>query len=137
MSLHDAIAPRKRESSSHSGIIPSNAIDKAQEFGHMALLHSLEPSIQCFSLALFEQKHKFLAQEVDSAEFLTGLADVLNLLLLNGSLFLRWQNHQKRSATRGKATLPRALRCQARFSWFPLAGLGRKFCSPLGDQVPE
>src|SRR6266566_8933957 len=73
---------------------------------------------------------------VDAAQFLTVLADVLNLLLLNGRLFLRWQNHQKRSAPRGKAT-PARLGSQAWFEGFPLSGLGRKVCSPLGDQAPE
>src|SRR5437588_6649759 len=136
MSLDDAIAPGKRASGAHRSIIARDAIDKADEFSHLALFCPLEPGVQGLSLAFSEQHHKFLAQEVDAAQFLTALADVLNLLLLNGRLFLRWQNHQKRSAPRGKATSTR-LGSQAWFAGFPLSGLGRKVCSPLGDQAPE
>jgi hypothetical protein len=55
-------------------------------------------------LTVFKQEHEFLTQQVDGAQFVTGLAYLLNLLPLFGRQFLRWQNHQKGRTARRKAT---------------------------------
>src|SRR3989442_4608119 len=136
MPLNDAITPRQRARRSHSSIIPSDPIDKATQFAHLALFSSLEPSIKGLDLAFFEQGHELLAQEVDRPQFIAGLADVLKLVPLSRRQFLRGQNHQKGSTTRGKTTLP-CRACKARFARFALSRLGRKFCSPLGNQMTK
>jgi hypothetical protein len=45
MALRGSITPRQRAGSTHSGIVSTNAVDKAAEFGHTALFRSLEPSV--------------------------------------------------------------------------------------------
>src|SRR6266536_2476456 len=119
MSFDDSIAPRKRERSTHSGSIPSDSIDKTDEFGHLALFGLLEPGVQCLHLSFFEHGHKLLTQQIDGVQVRTCFADVPNLLLLFGGSFRSRQNQEKGSASRGKAA--RAwLSEEAWFSWLPL-----------------
>src|SRR5438128_10968296 len=129
MALDDAITPRQRACRSHSSVIPSDPIDKAPQFAHLALFSSLEPSIKRLDLAFFEQGHELLAQEVDCPQFIAGLADVLKLLPLPRRQFLGGQNHEKGSTARGKTTLP-CRGCKSRFARFAMSRLGRKLCSP-------
>src|SRR5438876_7404914 len=82
MALRGPITPGQRASSAHSGIVSTNAVDKAAEFRHTALFRALEPGVQCLRLPFFEQGHKFLAQQVDGAEFLIEVY-LLNPLLLH------------------------------------------------------
>src|SRR6266487_2320199 len=89
MPLRDAITLRPRASSTNSGIISTDAIGKAPQFCYLALLRFLEPPIQCLFLAFFEQGHKFLTQEVDGAKFVTCPANLIDLLALERSQFLR------------------------------------------------
>src|SRR6516165_9898618 len=82
MSFERSITPRQRASITYSGIVSTNPVHKAGEFRHVTLFRSLEPSVQHLNLTFFEQRHKFLAQQVDGAEFLMEV-HVLNLLLLH------------------------------------------------------
>ena len=66
----------------NSGIVATNAVDKAAQFRHTALFSSLEPGVQCLRLPFFEQGHKFLAQHVDDVEFVVAVY-LLNLLPLH------------------------------------------------------
>lgn len=84
MSLRDAIAPLARASSTNSGIIATNAIDKTAQFAHLTGFGSFEPAVQCLYLAFFEHGHKILAQQVDGAQFLMAV-HLFHLLLLSGS----------------------------------------------------
>src|SRR3989440_8601730 len=83
MSLHDSVVPWKPESRLHSGIVSTNPVDKTAEFSHMTRFCLLEPGVQGLHLAFFEHGDKFLAQAVDRAQFIAGLADGLKLLLLS------------------------------------------------------
>src|SRR5450755_1142900 len=82
VALRGPITPRQAASSANSGIVSTNAVDKAAQFPHAALFCSLEPGVQSLCLPFFEQGHKFLAQQVDGAEFLIQ-GDLFNLLLLH------------------------------------------------------
>ena len=82
MSFRRAITPLRRESGVNSGIIATYPVDKTREFSHMIGFGSVEPGVQCLRLPFFEQGHKFLAQQVDGAEFLIEVY-LLNLLLLH------------------------------------------------------
>src|SRR6266568_4920928 len=82
MALRRAVTPRQGARRANSSIVSTNAVDKAAQFRHTALFRSLEPSVQCLRLPFFEQGHKFLAQQVDGAQFLMEVY-LLNLLLLH------------------------------------------------------
>src|SRR6266436_5717064 len=82
MSFRRAITPLRRASGANSGIIATYPIDKTGEFSHMTGFGSVEPGIQSLHLAVFEHGHKFLTQEVDSAEVLVE-GHLLNLVLLH------------------------------------------------------
>jgi hypothetical protein len=89
MSLGDSITLGPRASGVYSGIITIHAIGETREFGDMHGFYHLEPCMQVASLALFEQSHTFLAQQIGRMEVRTGLTDVLKLLSLLGGEFLR------------------------------------------------
>ncbi len=82
MPLRSAVTPRQGAGRANSSIVSTNAVDKAAQFRHTALLRSLEPGVQCLRLLFFEQGHKFLAQEIDGVEFLMEV-HLLNLVLLH------------------------------------------------------
>ena len=73
----------------HSGIVSTNPVDKAAQFGHMAGFGSLQPGVQCLHLACFEPGDKLLAQEVDGAKLLVEV-HLLHLLLLHLAEFQGW-----------------------------------------------
>src|SRR5258708_17661408 len=82
MAFRSAITPLRRESGANRGIIATYPVDKTGEFSHMARFGSVEPGVQCLRLAVFEQGHKLLAQEVDGMEVLVAV-HLLNLVLLS------------------------------------------------------
>ena len=82
VSLRSAITPRQGAGSVHSGIVSTNPVDKAAQFGHLTGFCSLQPGVQCLHLAFFEHGDKLLAQEVDGAEVLVAV-HLRNLLLLH------------------------------------------------------
>src|SRR6266699_686608 len=134
VSLRNAITPGQGAGSVNSGIVSTNPVDKAGEFRHLTLLCLLEPALQCLCLMLFEQRHKFLTQQIDGAEVRTCLTDVLDVFLFLGRQFLWWQNHQQGSTPGGKTPLPSACRKEAWFPWTPLLPLGWQFCAPLAEE---
>src|SRR5712692_1664950 len=136
MPLCGSITPWQRAGSANSGIVATNPEDLAGEFRHLALFRALEPFIKRLRPAFFQQGCEFLTQEVNHAEFIACLADMLNLMPLQCGQFLAWQNQQKGCTSRGKTTLT-CRGCQTRFAWFPLSRFGRKFRSPLGDHTSE
>src|SRR5579859_3982013 len=86
MAFRRPITPRQGTRGANSSIVSTNAVDKAGKLAHMALFRSLEPRVQCLRLPFFEQGYKFLAQQVDAAQFLIE-GELLNLLLLHLSEF--------------------------------------------------
>ena len=86
-------------------------------------------------LSFFEQRHKFLAQEIDGVEFLMEV-DLLNLSLLYLSEFRGRQDHQKRCAARGKTPFS-GLGSETLLARRTLPGLGWQFCSPFTQHMPE
>src|SRR5436305_14019481 len=82
MALRGPITPGQTAGSTHSGIVSTNAVDKAAEFRHTVLCRSLEPPLQCRHPAFSEQSHKFLPPQLDGAEFLIQ-AQLLNMLLMH------------------------------------------------------
>ena len=68
MSLCHAITPGQGTSCVHGGIIPVDAIGKAGEFGDMTGFGTLEPVVEGFGLALFEQRHKILTDVIGDEE---------------------------------------------------------------------
>src|SRR5207253_2090668 len=57
MPFRGAITPRQGEGCVNSGIVSTNPVDKAAQFGHVTGFGLLEPGVQCFRLAFFGSSH--------------------------------------------------------------------------------